>query len=186
MSLPSKGEIMLYWKDWLMKNCFDVGEPSCWACRRWWNTKYDVQDSKASWDDLKKLWDKVAPLQRCHIIPRSLGGTDDASNLFLMCRECHDLAPDTNSREMFFKWVESQNWCKRWDAEIQENLQAFGVKKEDLPLINTIITSSEFERWAKDKMGIHGNQKGYGLELKVSTLIASALEYKKQAYDQKE
>ena len=102
MSLPSKADIFEHWKEWLDQNGFDWGEPNCWACKRWWGTTYDIKKSNAPWGKIRAIWNKV-PLQRCHIIPRSLGGTDDPSNLFLMCRDCHDRAPNTPSREIFFK-----------------------------------------------------------------------------------
>jgi hypothetical protein len=41
MTMPNKGDIFEYWKDWLNENGFDWGEPSCWACHRWWDTKYN-------------------------------------------------------------------------------------------------------------------------------------------------
>lgn len=74
-------------------------------------------------------WDKV-PLQRCHIIPKSLGGTDTVDNLFLMCKECHDLAPNTPSRTAFLKWVSKQHWTVRKFDKINSELSTFdfGIK----------------------------------------------------------
>ena len=178
MTMPTKGDIFEHWKDWLNENGFDWGEPSCWACGCWWSTKYDVQNPKASLDEIKKLWNKIAPLQRCHIIPKSLGGTNDSSNLFLMCRECHDKAPDTSSRELFLKWAKAQNWFKKGKIDIEENLDAFGMNVDEMHEFIDVMQSSKFKKWSKNNVGIHMSQKGYGLKVKISTLIAAYIEYK--------
>ena len=47
-SMPSKGEIFEHWKIWLDKNCFDWGEPTCWACGYGFNGKYDVTNPHSS------------------------------------------------------------------------------------------------------------------------------------------
>lgn len=178
MGVPSKAEILEYWKEWLILNCFDLGEPSCWACGKWWDDKYDIKNTNITWNDIKKAWNKV-PLQRCHIIPRSLGGTEDASNLFLMCRECHDLAPNTTSREQFFKWVEKQNWAVRVGKIITDELNTYDVKDDEYENLINILNSQEFKRWMRDNIGLHFNQEGKGAKLTVSSFIALIVEYKK-------
>ena len=102
MTIPKKSEIFLHWKQWLHDNGFDWGEPSCWACGKWWVTKYDITDPHVSDEELAKNYDRVKPLQRCHIVPRSLGGSDDVSNLFLMCKECHNLCSQYPVKRCFF------------------------------------------------------------------------------------
>ena len=91
--LPSKAEIFEYWKGRLRGlGCrINWDEPGCWACGFRYGTRYDIKWSDARWDRVLRCWNNI-PLQRCHVVPRSLGGTNDVSNLFLMCRECHDLA----------------------------------------------------------------------------------------------
>lgn len=46
-------------------------------------------------------------LQRCHIIPDSLGGTDEPSNFVLLCSECHQEAPNIESKEFMWNWIKS-------------------------------------------------------------------------------
>src|SRR5262249_7160404 len=104
-NLPSKRLIFDHWKHRLptVGILIDWGEPSCWACRFHYGTKYDIRRSDASWNEILRGWDRI-PLQRCHVVPPSLGGTDDVDNLFLMCRECHDLAPNTCIPAILFEW----------------------------------------------------------------------------------
>ena len=44
-------------------------------------------------------------LQRCHIIPHSLGGKDEASNLVLLCKRCHADGPNVEDPEIMWDWI---------------------------------------------------------------------------------
>src|SRR5206468_8127353 len=81
--LPSKAEIFDHWKDKLgaFGILIDWNEPSCWACGFHYGTKYDIRRPNAAWSKILKGWNAI-PLQRCHITPRSLGGTNEPDNLF--------------------------------------------------------------------------------------------------------
>jgi hypothetical protein len=48
-------------------------------------------------------------VQRCHIIPHSQGGRDEPSNLLLLCRDCHNDAPNVSNAtaEDFFNWMKN-------------------------------------------------------------------------------
>lgn len=46
-------------------------------------------------------------LQRCHIIPDSLGGKDEPSNFVLLCSECHQEAPNVESSTFMWDWIKS-------------------------------------------------------------------------------
>lgn len=101
MAMPTKAQIFKHWMEWLDKRGFDWGEPCCWACKRHFDAKYDLNKPSATREDIINNWDRV-PLQRCHIIARQFDGEDIPENLFLMCKSCHDRAPNTKSREAFF------------------------------------------------------------------------------------
>jgi len=47
----------------------------------------------------------IANLQRCHIIPESLGGKDEPSNLVLLCPRCHIDAPNVESKTFMWDWI---------------------------------------------------------------------------------
>lgn len=128
---PRKGishfSIFEYWKDKAILESGDVvdgrnissdkyvpitidwGEPSCWACDKPIITNYEENSESA--EDLSKIWNdpKVKKhLERCHIIPRTKGGADATSNMFLMCPSCHEKSPDTANARSFFRWVYDQ------------------------------------------------------------------------------
>ena len=42
---------------------------------------------------------------RAHIVPRSLGGSDTADNLIILCRRCHLQAPDVADKDFMWEWI---------------------------------------------------------------------------------
>jgi ribosomal protein L37E len=44
-------------------------------------------------------------LERCHIVPDSLGGSNDPSNLVLLCRRCHREAPNVSDPRFMWIWI---------------------------------------------------------------------------------
>jgi 5-methylcytosine-specific restriction endonuclease McrA len=190
-SVPSKSRIIEHWRTdrrLLDEAGFlpDWGEPTCWACDFGWNGRYDIKHRKATWLDCLRAWEK-APLQRCHIVPRSLGGSDHPANLFLLCAECHDLAPDTTDPRLFFRWVKSQNWLKRTFAKLEQAFEDYGLDTKDEDLMNRIadiVCSTAFRQWCKDNIGVHKLQlPPYGSTYSASTMVAAVLLHFEQAYD---
>jgi hypothetical protein len=45
------------------------------------------------------------PLERCHIIPNSLGGNSEPSNLVLLCHRCHLENPNVTDPEIMWDWI---------------------------------------------------------------------------------
>lgn len=65
-------------------------------------------------------------LQRCHIIPDSLGGKDEPSNLVLLCERCHIDAPNIESKTFMWDWIRANGtsfydtfWQKRAEKEYE-------------------------------------------------------------------
>lgn len=46
-------------------------------------------------------------LQRCHIVPDSLGGKDEPSNLVLLCKRCHADGPNVTDPDIMWDWIKS-------------------------------------------------------------------------------
>lgn len=179
--LPAKSEIFDHWKGRLPELGFliDWGEPGCWACSFHYNGKYDIRRPNAGSDAILRCWDRI-PLQRCHIVPRSLGGSNTADNLFLMCRECHDQAPNTPFPEIFFEWARSQSHFNRESAKILATIKWFGLTKRDLARVERVMQSDAFKSWASGKLGLHWPQSNYAAtscRLTPSTMVGLAVHY---------
>jgi hypothetical protein len=71
-------------------------------------------------------------LQKCHIVPKSLGGINDPSNLVLLCGRCHREAP--NVADSRFMWIWMRTTCVPfydlyWTTRgVQEFEKMFGRK----------------------------------------------------------
>jgi hypothetical protein len=181
--LPSKSQIFEYWKERLpgLGLFIDWGEPGCWACGFHYGAKYDIKRPDAGRGEILYCWNRI-PLQRCHIIPRSLGGTDDVANLFLMCRECHDQAPNTNVPEILFEWARAQSWNARETAKVCAALNAFSVDSMTEQDFNELIVSDAFKSWKSGKFGLHRPQSNYApvsSRLTPATLVGLAVYYRR-------
>jgi len=83
----------------------DWGEPECWGCGKW---LHDYDYGYVSDHSLQQVYNHPSvksQLEKAHIVPHAIGGTDVPSNMFLLCSECHRESPDTKYSKEFFKWV---------------------------------------------------------------------------------
>jgi len=72
----------------------------------YWSWHQDECGLSVDWAEAEKLCWRCAHkrrLQRCHIVPKALGGSDTADNLVLLCGQCHAEAP--NVADPSFMWV---------------------------------------------------------------------------------
>lgn len=46
-------------------------------------------------------------LERCHIVPDSLGGRDEPANLVLLCARCHTENPNVTDPEIMWDWLKA-------------------------------------------------------------------------------
>lgn len=186
MGMPSRARVLDFWREWLEEDEIDLLEPQCWCCyrpiRKPPSFKRLAKIDNPSWKEIRSAWNDCKELHRCHIVPRALGGTEEPDNIFLMCKRCHDKAPDTRSKEMFLRWVSSQYDVNRLVEEFDElkkALRDFGVDSdEDIVELDKLLRSKEFNSWMRKNVGIHVGP--YGEIIKMSTVVAALLEYQKQ------
>lgn len=83
----SKKQIVEYWAQHVDESDLSVdfaeAEELCWRC-----------GCKRS-------------LERCHIIPYSLGGEDTPSNFVLLCKRCHLDNPNVMDQEIMWDWLKA-------------------------------------------------------------------------------
>ena len=58
-------------------------------------------------DDKYSKSQKKVFLQRCHIIPHALGGSDTPNNYVLLCKQCHAEAPNIANTDDMWDWIKS-------------------------------------------------------------------------------
>lgn len=168
--MPSNYQIFDYWKDKKLPGgicvLWDYGEPSCWGCSLPIHVETPELLKKG---DFKTIWNKTSGyLERCHIIPRSLGGSNDPSNLFLLCSECHIQSPDTDNPEIFMKWIAHRRQNSIGGVNYQDVINA--VKDA------CVIYKIDFDEFSKfiishDQKKLPVNVTTHGFEFSPSTLI---------------
>ena len=177
-TMPTKAQIADYWKDKTLPNGYPVivdwYEPSCWAC-------HDYQCPEEEGELIEQgafntLWNHPTyNLERCHIHPKALGGSNDVSNLFLMCPTCHKDSPDTTNRELFFEWVSKRT--------LKDTLKSAYPWIYDLAneLENRNIPVEDFNSWyEEDKTRYekaYEQMNSHGFEIVDSTIVAGFLGY---------
>lgn len=181
----------------------DWGEPCCWGCGRIAG-KFHREREYESWlqneEGYKKIWNNkrvVSDLNRCHIVPNSLKGEDAPHNLFLMCPECHQMSPDTDNIESFFRWVykRRKTMCmgKLMPTELMSMVDV-ELTEEGYPNIDGILTlaninvgedqlkdilmSHDLKQYLKAHAGTHGPA------IQDSTFMYCVTDYLKDIYEQ--
>lgn len=74
----------------------------------YWANNEDECGLAVDWADAyKRCWrcGYQSKLERCHIIPHSLGGLDKPSNLVLLCGRCHREAPNVVDPRFMWIWL---------------------------------------------------------------------------------
>lgn len=74
--------------------------------------KLNEEDIGADIDEIhKRCWHcgDISKLYRCHIIPSSAGGQDCPSNYVLLCRRCHEQAPNCTDEKIMMHWLKNDS-----------------------------------------------------------------------------
>jgi hypothetical protein len=136
----SHEEIILYWssrndQDELAINFSDASE-RCWRCGY------------------------ISKLEKCHIVPHSLGGPDLPSNYVLLCHMCHLEGPNVSDPEFFWDWLKAHRaifndtyWTTRGIKEyefiykrtLHSELEELGIPEDRIPEL--MLLESEKVTW---------------------------------------
>ena len=95
----------------------------------YWSNVEDECGLSVDWAEAEKLCWRCANetnLERCHIVPRSLGGSELPSNLVLLCSKCHREAPNVSDSKFMWLWLRAHAasyygtyWQKRGIKEFE-------------------------------------------------------------------
>lgn len=139
----------------------------------YWSKKVDECDLSVDWAEADThCWRCRCEknLERCHIIPDSLGGEDDPSNIVLLCKRCHIDGPNVKDSEVMWDWIKAYSvpfyntfwgilgakeyqfiYKKSFVQEVQDILDAVGLQYDE-KIENTI---KEIQHEVINDAGIH-------------------------------
>ncbi|MGW0626407.1 HNH endonuclease [Streptomyces sp. NPDC002758] len=170
---PTKWAIVQYWATSpfgheVFAPHLTVDDPCCFACG-WFSERWKNGRST------RKAWER-ANLERAHITPAGLGGSDRASNIILLCTPCHEESPDWFDPWEMARWISSRparpskelEHLSAWTdafAEVPEFLQlldeAASQGRDAAPILTTMRKSLQ-------GAVVHGN----GVGLRKATMAA--------------
>lgn len=74
----------------------------------YWADRIDECDLSVDWSEAEEYcWNCGSPkeLTRCHIVPHALGGEDQPGNFVVLCRLCHEEAPNVGDPRIMWDWL---------------------------------------------------------------------------------
>jgi len=104
-------------------------------------------------------------LERCHIVPDALGGTNTPDNYVLLCKECHEEAPNITNKEAMWDWIKSNKVEFGFTGmyKIMKALQRLSLESNK-PVLSLIDTTKDEKsimdiiKDSKDLISTHGNK----------------------------
>lgn len=124
---------------------------------KYYSDKLIEEDIAVDFPDLhKRCWHcgDVGKLYRCHIVPSSAGGQDVPSNYVLLCRRCHEQAPNCTDGQIMMDWLKADSskiYGLYWGRSIyelyaklykQDFLEQYNNRKDiNQELLNQLIFS---------------------------------------------
>ena len=126
-------------------------------------------------------------LQRCHIIPDSLGGKDEPANLVLLCERCHIDAPNVESKTFMWDWIRANGttfYDTFWNLRAEKEYEFIYHKQFAEELIErNIITNEAIKEFCLLPIGRSVNH--FAHPWKNDSTNAGLLRMRLEAYDKK-
>lgn len=143
-------------------------------CVAIWSKTIDEMDIGVDWCDAgERCWRCGCnrKLQKCHIVAKQFGGSDDPANIVPLCAECHDEAPDVTDPSEIWRWIKETKPTYYGTLKLE---RAFAICKSrgvDLSRFD----NGKFQAAMDANVGLHLMQNGTGCRIKASS-IAWAIE----------
>lgn len=92
-------------------------------------------------------------LQRCHIVPDSLGGEDVPQNIVLLCARCHAEGPNVIDPNIMWDWIKAYkvSYYNTFWENMGQKEYAFIYKKSVKQEIDNIIKKAKIKDFSEIK-----------------------------------
>lgn len=126
----------------------------------YWFSRIDESDlSVDASEALERCWrcGSERSLERCHIIPRSLGGEDVSSNYVLLCKRCHLENPNVYDPEIMWDWLKAykeNHYGRFWINRALEEYERIYKRefKDDIAPFNQYLTDEEAKEFLDEEL----------------------------------
>ena len=136
----------------------------------YWSVRKDETNLSIDWVDAhERCWrcGYKTKLQKCHITPASLGGTDSPSNLVLLCSRCHREGPNIKNPKFMWIWIHAHAtplyetfWSIRGEKEFEKmfgrkpfsNIDNDSVSTKDLESLGRAAMNSAIVHFGEGHM----------------------------------
>lgn len=154
----------------------------------YWGNKIDESEFSIDFAEARQRCWRCAyetKLDRCHIIPDSLGGEDTPSNLVLLCRRCHMEAPNIRDKDFFWEWLKAQKavfYDTYWTIRGMKEYREIYKEKIEESMLRLNAKPEELQQYLKDQKDFVTIHFGEG-RLNPSTLagvMRSFIKHKEQ------
>jgi hypothetical protein len=163
----TKLSILKYWiehADELGLEIVDFSNPNCFACGA-------IPAATMKTKNLE--WTEKIRLQRAHIVPKSLGGSNDRENLLLLCDLCHKECPDINDRDLVLRWVRNRPECMvRFQRDLEDAFTQLGYPNWRE---NEYLSNLENYDHLGEGYAVTHEWTTHGAKLSVSTIVATVV-----------
>ena len=113
-------------------------------------------------------------IERCHIQARQFGGTDEPSNLVLLCHECHAEAPDIkNDKESMWEWIKAtkkpfyKTYLAYQSLDEFRKIYGYDLCSDESPIMKKISNArnkdkvinnfvKDLDKIVREESGVHG------------------------------
>jgi len=127
-------------------------------------------------------------LERAHIIPHMLGGSNHPSNFVMLCHSCHLENPNTRSEDVYFQWIKNvKNHKTKKAMSVIKALSIFGVSCDMINILYSIEGDafvSSLMQSAKKDCGLHQGLNTNTFAGAVSVKIKKYFEDRKELREQ--
>lgn len=136
----------------------------------YWQQRVDEGDLGCDWREAdRRCWrcGHKRKSQKCHIVPQSLGGSDDVSNIIPLCAQCHDEMPNVTDATCVWHWIAADHGATYDTYWSKKAIKESGLSVQQLMLIDL----GKLNALIQDEVGIHFGQLSGRARVSVSSVV---------------
>jgi hypothetical protein len=134
----------------------------------YWSRKVDESSIGCDFDEADvRCWrcGYLRKCQKCHIVPKSLGGPDSVSNIIPLCADCHDEMPNVADPAEVWAWIARDHGNMYETYWVMRAIAMSGVSQDQMASFDKDMVPK-----LMDQCGLHFGQMAGRCRLTPATL----------------